>query len=447
MVKHLNIICKEDINLNRLKYVIDFINDHPLKPMGLNLLLNNSIESSRAINYTNDNISGNIIPVQNLFFSKNKEISNELYINEYYLDYDKYYSVENIQKLPYFFYVGKIFAFDIFETIFFHISRFEEYFFSDRHLDKHGRMKSAAQLLVKNNLHHIPVVDQLVFGFFKMLGYNTEKRKTDFTLSHDIDIIRKFSGPLKLPKSIIRIILMGQGVKGVFHIVKSYFKALKNKEEDPYYTYEWLFRDEDYFKNKIVFFVAGGKTRQDLYSNYYLKELPSIIEKAKKNNYDIGLHPSYNAFIDKSMMRDELELLEIIAKEKISRVRMHFLRLNIHKTFEIIEELGFEYDSTLGYNDDIGFRCGTGFEYYPYNFLEERRWKFKELPLIIMDSSLLKSCVGDPACFNSKVNDFLKLNKFNTHINFNFHNSTFDNYKTGKKLRNFYIDLFNLTIS
>ncbi len=443
MKKNINIVCNEDINNNRLNYVIDFINNHPLKPLGVKLFLNVNLNDSDIIYYTNENVQGKIIPLQNLFFSNKKIPQVNLFANEYLLGDEKYYSVEKIKKLSYFFNVENVFAFDIFETIFFHISRYEEYFFSKNHLDKHGRMKSSEQLLVKTKLHYIPVVDHLVYGFFKILNFDMEKRKTDYTLTHDIDIIRKFSGFLKLPKSIARILLMGYGIKGVYNIVNSYFQSLKNKNNDPYYTFEWLFRKEDYFINKIVFFVAGGNTRQDLYNKYYLKELPEIIRKAKINNYEIGLHPSYNAYADEKMLKTEQELLLNFTKRRIKFIRMHFLRLDLTKSFEIIENIGFEMDSTLGYNDTIGFRAGTGFEYYPYNFGEERKWKFKELPLIIMDSALLKNCKGNPDCFEEKLIEFLKLNKFNTHICFNFHNSTFDSNKSLHKIRVFYQNIFD----
>jgi hypothetical protein len=440
-----NIICDCNINFNRLKYVIDFINEHPLCPNGVKLLLNSGNEGYIKIYYTVENESGYIIPVQNLLFSNKKEFTGDLFINEYEFNGNKYYSVEKIGKLPYFFNVENIFAFDIFEAIFFHISRYEEYFFSKNHLDKHGRMKSGAQLLVKNNLHHIPVVDHLISGFFESLGFDIQERRTDFNLTHDIDIIRKFDSNFKLVKSIGRVLLMGLGIKGVKKIVNSFIISKKDKTRDPYYTYEWLFREENYFKKKIVFLVAGGKTRQDLYNKNYLKELPDIIQKAKDKSYDIGLHPSYNAYNYKLMFEKELKLLKSESKNDIKYVRIHFLRLDLQKTFNIIEDLGFEYDSTLGYNDEIGFRCGTGFEYFPYNFEEEKRWEFKELPLVIMDSALLKSCKDDNTCFEEKIDNFLGWNKYNTQITFNFHNSTFDRIKISEKIRNSYIDLIKLT--
>ena len=130
-------------------------------------------------------------------------------------------------------------------------------------------------------------------------------------------------------------------------------------------------------------------------------------------------------------------------ENNIDIVRTHYLRLDIQKTFEIFESIGLKTDSTLGYANDIGFRCGTGFEYYPYNFKEERAWKFKEIPLVLMDSALLfGQCNDDINCFNEKMQAFLIQNSLNTHITFNFHNATFDNsLKSRLGLKKMYLDL------
>ncbi len=299
-------------------------------------------------------------------------------------------------------------------------------FLSRGDLDKHCRMNQDSQFLIKNNLHYQPVVDRLIFEFFKNLNYDIKNQKSTYILTHDIDIIRKFSGMLKLPKSIVRILLMKKGIKGVMHIIKSYFRAIKNKELDPYYTFDWLFTDNNQYLEKIVFFVAGGKSRYDLFNKSYLKEMPGIIRKAKSKGYDIGLHPSYFAFDNKKMFETEKKLLESVAGIPMKYTRSHFLRLDIQKTFEIIEILGFEYDSTLGYADDIGFRCGTGYSYHPYNFLQERKWTFKEIPLMIMDSALMKKSDQNTELFYQKYTDFIKNNINNTNITINIHNSTFE---------------------
>jgi hypothetical protein len=66
-------------------------------------------------------------------------------------------------------------------------------------------------------------------------------------------------------------------------------------------------------------------------------------------------------------------------------IRMHWL-LSDGETFRVLEEAGYDYDSTAGYNDTVGYRAGTGQVYRPTG---ARR--LLELPLHIQDGALFNS--------------------------------------------------------
>jgi hypothetical protein len=246
-------------------------------------------------------------------------------------------------------------------------------------------------------------------------------------MTHDIDAIQKYNSRLKLPKSIIRVLLMGLGLKGVIDIVYSFIKTIIKRENDPYYVFDFLLIDDDFFEEKVVFFVAGGTSRFDLYNKNYLKNLKTVAIKATSKDYKIGFHPSYNAFNKADMFGNELKILKAATQKEILFVRTHFLRLDFNSTYEICAVNDLKIDSTLGFTDLIGFRCGTGFKYFLYDFENEKQSLIQELPLIVMDSSLLYMyCKNNSSCFRKILFDFVDSNRFNTHITFNFHNSTFD---------------------
>jgi len=46
------------------------------------------------------------------------------------------------------------------------------------------------------------------------------------------------------------------------------------------------------------------------------------------------------------------------------------------------------FDSTCGYADREGFRCGTGDEFPVFNILTRKKLNIKERPLIIMEGTL-----------------------------------------------------------
>jgi hypothetical protein len=50
-----------------------------------------------------------------------------------------------------------------------------------------------------------------------------------------------------------------------------------------------------------------------------------------------------------------------------------------------------EYDSTLGYADHPGFRCGTCFEYPMFDATMQRALCVRQRPLVLMECSILST--------------------------------------------------------
>jgi hypothetical protein len=97
---------------------------------------------------------------------------------------------------------------------------------------------------------------------------------------------------------------------------------------------------------------------------------------------EVGVH-GIDAWLDASSGQKELEeIRHVIAAEKTIGVRMHWLYFN-EQSPVALEKAGFDYDSTIGYNETVGYRAGTSQVYKPLNAS-----RLLELPLHIMDTSL-----------------------------------------------------------
>ena len=48
-----------------------------------------------------------------------------------------------------------------------------------------------------------------------------------------------------------------------------------------------------------------------------------------------------------------------------------------------------EWESSMGYSDLPGFRCGTCYAYPVYDCIERKKLKLREKPLIVMDATLV----------------------------------------------------------
>ncbi|MBK8349316.1 MAG: hypothetical protein IPL08_17515 [Saprospiraceae bacterium] len=66
----------------------------------------------------------------------------------------------------------------------------------------HGQMRSEDHFLVSNGIHDVPVVDHLVFYLYDLLGLKPVRHTTAYSMTHDIDMIRKFPSFYKFIRAI-----------------------------------------------------------------------------------------------------------------------------------------------------------------------------------------------------------------------------------------------------
>ena len=96
---------------------------------------------------------------------------------------------------------------------------------------------------------------------------------------------------------------------------------------------------------------------------------------------EIGLH-GIDAWADSSRACEELEEIRKIAGTPEIGVRMHWLYFDDQSPVTL-ERAGASYDSTVGYNETIGYRAGTTQAYGPLGTS-----RLIELPLHVMDTAL-----------------------------------------------------------
>jgi len=114
---------------------------------------------------------------------------------------------------------------------------------------------------------------------------------------------------------------------------------------------------------------------------YGARDVASELETLQEAGCEIGLH-GIDAWCDEAAAREEIQELTGVAKSFRGGVRMHWLYFHEDSPL-ILERAGAAYDSTIGYNDTIGYRAGTGQVYRPLGAT-----KLLELPLIVMDTAL-----------------------------------------------------------
>jgi hypothetical protein len=403
---------------NRIDYVLKFIEQHPLVDGRLVFSENENTAYDLKLYYGMVQGDAFYIPSQKIIFSTALPQFEGLIANEYSHDSMQLYALEQKSKKRNDFIINNQFQFDIIETIFFHISRFEEWHYLKGNVDEYGRMDERQHFLVRNGLQSTAVVDQLILGFLQVVGIETKEVKTKFRITHDIDFVERKNNLFDVIKSMGGAVLKRQNLRTAVRIWQN------RKENNPFDTFDWMLRKEEDIE-KVIYFLVAGKTK---YDNPYDLNHPvfrKAVQLSKARGYQIGIHPSYDTWKEESLVQEEREKLQRAIGEDIHLTRQHYLRFSFKDTPKIIQQLGLKEDSSLGYADRIGFRCGTGFSYYLYDFDKECAFDFLETPLVFMDSALFTEANHQPDLFQRIWKEFLAKNQFNTKITFNFHNSRF----------------------
>jgi hypothetical protein len=284
--------------------------------------------------------------------------------------------------------------FDIVSDTFFLLSRYEEYVIGNN-LENHNRFSIEDSILFKESLLDRPIVNEYSIFLKKLILKLNPKinildkffEKGKIFISHDIDSISKYNDKFyrKLASSIIR----EKNIKKSLSLIGGNFKYILNPKNDPYWKFEYFLElEKKYGFRASYYFMSGGETTKD--NNYSIKnkKLKRIFNELKEYKNEIGIHGSYNSYNNENVLKHEVDKLENEVNMKIYGIRQHFLRFNIKETWRIHKELGLKYDSTVGYAENIGFRCGTCSQFKIYDLNEEQELDYWEIPLIIMDTTL-----------------------------------------------------------
>ena len=425
----INLRVPDASNFNRLNYVINQLLDHPFSPKDVIIEVNSKSNSELTLHYGHLPLDAQtkakeqfIVPRANCFFGETIMSNEELSINEYSSISEKVYAVEKLRSKGLAFCENQYFGFDVFETLFFYWSRYEEWVYKGE-VDYKGMMPESQHLLIRHDLEKVPVLDLLVKSFWQAMGIKIKPFASSTLLTHDIDHLRKFQENSDYLKKTLGQFKRGE-LKG-FKVLRQQIKAHKESGRDPYDVYEWML-EKDKSQDGVIYFLVGGTTKYDspidLKDEIFIKSL----SLAKERSYQIGIHPSFEASTNGTLFSQELKKLESVVGSKILKSRNHYLRFIWPKSLDILENEKIYEDSSLAFAERIGFRCGTGFKYRLYHLDNDRESDVYETPLVFMDSAFLKEGKRNSEGMDERFLKFWKENKGRTQLVFNFHNNRFE---------------------
>ena len=278
---------------------------------------------------------------------------------------------------------------DIFSLSFYLITRYEEYADNDR--DEHGRYKLKNSTAYKCGFYRKPLVQILAYDFAEKLKtffpeFEYKKPETKIVYTCDVDIAYKYKGKgvWRWAAGCLRSLLHGD-----FADTANFLKSAFGSElHDPFDVYgnTRLF-SEKYGIPVIHFIPTGPYGRFDKNISPSTNLFKKLIDELSLFS-EIGLHPSYNSFGNQAKLNREKKYLEAVLPHHVSKSRQHYLLFSFPDTPRQLLAAGLTDDYTLGWAEDVGFRCSIAVPYPFYDLEKEAETELTLHPLIVMDVAL-----------------------------------------------------------
>jgi peptidoglycan/xylan/chitin deacetylase (PgdA/CDA1 family) len=267
---------------------------------------------------------------------------------------------------------------------FFHLARIEE---RGGPRDRHGRFFASSSCL--------DPLDPPLERLRRELGAPSP-RYGDATfavaLTHDVDVPWRWT-PIGMRGAAAR--LKGHARAGrvgpALHEARSLARVPLHKlrGSDPNWRFDEIVAEERDHGSRSTFFVmAGYGHRADgAAPESYERLRPKLVETLVGAGAEVGLHGSYLAAEDLERLARERALLAQLDGPLVGH-RYHYLRVDPHRNLVPLEQIGFRYDTSLGFPDALGFRAGIAHPYRVWDLERDKPSDLVEVPLAVMDATL-----------------------------------------------------------
>lgn len=287
--------------------------------------------------------------------------------------------------------------FDLPSAVFFLITRMEEYWTFQS--DDMGRFTSDSSLSHRLSILERPIIDEWRLQLYDLIeqrnpGLRLPRRKFSFLSTIDIDHAYAF-----LHKSTTRTVgaLVRDFFQGKMSLFRRRMRVLRNKEKDPYDTYDYMdAAHEKYGVTPKYFILVGDLGEYDTGLSYDQKDFRKLVQRISKK-HETGLHPSVGSHKRYNTIIREKSRLEHIVGKPCTLSRQHYLLLRFRTTYRLLKAAGIRHDYSMGYADNIGFRAGTA---RPFAWFDLKKDECTDLiihPLMVMDTTLRKYLQLEPA--------------------------------------------------
>jgi hypothetical protein len=294
------------------------------------------------------------------------------------------------KKMKAFFATSGELAFDIFATSFYLLTRYEEYLPHAK--DEYGRYAHKNSIAFKEKFLNQPLVNLWLKDLSDLLlqkfpSLNLQPSKFQFVPTYDVDIAWSY-----FSKGFSRNLggILKSLTKGEWTLIKERFSVIMGSRDDPFDVYAWLDDLHEQHKLKPIYFflLATRIGKYDKNTNPKNKYFRLLIRKLSVM-YRTGIHPSWQSGNNKSLFRNELELLKKIIDKPVEDSRQHYIRMSLPATYQQLIDAGIRNDYSMGYGSINGFRASYCLPYKWYDLSKEETTELTVYPFCYMEANSL----------------------------------------------------------
>ncbi len=257
-----------------------------------------------------------------------------------------------------------------------------------------------------------PILDEIYLSRHHQTPQWPDGKTFAVCLTHDVDDVSLFSlrqSLRSLKSPFIGMHSTHEKIKRISNLVVIALQSLRSPFlTDPLHCYErWLEIEASYRAKSTFFFWPGWKsvTRHHFKDpTYELNDrvcfdgigctVTEMIREIDRRGWEIGLHPSWYSYNDADELKNQKDALENALGHSVHSIRQHCLHYDIRITPLAHATAGFKYDSTLGFNNNIGFRFGTCYPWRLYDLDSDNELPILEIPLVVQDVAMLNPSKG-----------------------------------------------------
>jgi hypothetical protein len=333
---------------------------------------------------------------------------------------------------------------DVFGSIFFMLSRYEELITTDR--DKHDRFPAYASVAFKAKFLGRPIVNEyleILWSCVELMWPDLQRKQREEKNFITCDVDWPFDPSLYSFKNMVfkagrEVLKQYAPLKAITTLSKFTVNKIGFSVKDEFReNISWIMDVNEKVGNKVAFYFITRKTSAlDTDEDFDSTKMRQLLREIHRRGHEIGIHPGYHCYKDQQNFQKTVLVFKRILKEEGIKQdaiggRMHFLRWDSSRTAMLWEKNGFDYDSSLMYADQVGFRCGTSYEFTMYNLVNRQPFRLKQRPLIVMECTIIDASYESLGYSEKSMERFKEFKKrshaYNGTYTLLWHNSSFTN--------------------